>query len=328
MASRLPAFLRLLAAGLISLALSGCEAVFFSAVNATARDRGLQVHPGIEYAPQQDLALDIYAPKNARHAPVVVFFYGGAWQDGKRQWYRWAGKVLAEHGLVAEVPDYRKYPQVKLDGFMHDAARAVAWTRAHAAQYGGDPHDLFLMGHSAGAHIGALLSTDAHWLEQVGMRPDQLRGFIGLAGPYDFLPLREQVYIDIFGHTHARQERSQPVAFVNGNEPPMLLLQGGDDTLVAPDNALSLAAALRREGEPVVDHVYAGISHAGLLLSLSRPFRSKSPALHDALAFIDAHSTEPRRPPGTERARPAPRTASSRSARHRGHGPAGISIHD
>ena len=306
MPSRIPTFLRLLAAGLVTLALTGCEAVFFSAVNATARDRGLQVRTGIEYAPKQDLALDVYAPRHARHAPVVVFFYGGAWQDGKRQWYRWAGKMLAEHGLVAVVPDYRKYPQVKLDGFMHDAARAVAWAHAHAAQFGGDPADLFLMGHSAGAHIGALLSTDARWLEQVGMRPDRLRGFIGLAGPYDFLPLRKQVYINMFGATHARQERSQPVAFVNGNEPPMLLLQGGDDALVAPDNALSLAAALRTHDETVVDHVYPGVSHAGLLLSLSRPFRSKAPALRDVLAFIDAHSTEPRRPPGAASSHSAP----------------------
>ena len=91
------------------------------------------------------------------------------------------------------------------------------------------------------------------------MRPRQLRGFIGLAGPYDFLPLRAKVYIDMFGHTHARQERSQPVAFVNGNEPPMLLLQGGDDSVVAPDNALSLAAALRKHDETVRDHVYAGV---------------------------------------------------------------------
>lgn len=287
----------LLLAGVLPLCVSGCEAVFFSAVNATARDRGLDVRQGIMYEPAHNLKLDVYRPARAEHAPVVVFFYGGAWQDGKRQWYRWAGKMLAEHGVVAVVPDYRKYPRVKLDGFMHDAARAVAWARAHAAAYGGDPDDLFLMGHSAGAHLGALLSTDAHWLKQVGMRPRQLRGFIGLAGPYDFLPLREQVYVDMFGSSHAEQERSQPVAFVDGNEPPMLLLQGGDDQRVAPDNALALAAALRRHDEPVTVHVFPGVSHAGLLLSLSRPFRGKaSRTLADSLKFIDAHALDQRVP--------------------------------
>ncbi len=158
--------------------------------------------------------------------------------------------------------------------------------------------DLFLMGHSAGAHIGALLSTDAHWLREVDMQPRQLRGFIGLAGPYDFLPLREQVYIDMFGHTHAAQERSQPVAFVDGNEPPMLLLQGGGDDVVAPTNARALAAALHEHREPAQLDIYPGVTHAGLLLSLSRPFRDKAPALEAALAFIDAHASDPRQPPG------------------------------
>ncbi|KGI76994.1 alpha/beta hydrolase [Oleiagrimonas soli] len=291
---RLRTLTRLLLAGLLPLCLSACEATFFSALNGVTPRRDVRVHRCIVFDRAHRLALDVYRPVDATHAPVVVFFYGGAWQDGKRQWYRWAGKRLARQGLVVVVPDYRKFPQVKLDGFMHDAARAVAWTHAHAADYGGDPDDLFLMGHSAGAHIGALLATDETWLHRVGMRPRQLRGFIGLAGPYDFLPLREQVYIDLFGATHAQQMRSQPVAFVDGNEPPMLLLQGGDDGVVAPDNALSLAAALREHGEQVQAHVYSGVSHAGLLLSLSHPFRSKAPTLHDALRFIDAHSLDAR----------------------------------
>ncbi|RAP59440.1 alpha/beta hydrolase [Oleiagrimonas sp. MCCC 1A03011] len=288
---------RLLLAGLLPLCLSACEATFFSALNTVTPANAVQAKRGIVFEPQHDLALDIYRPAHAHHAPVVVFFYGGAWQDGKRQWYRWAGETLAHHGLVVVVPDYRKFPQVKLDGFMHDAARAVAWTREHANAYGGDPNDLFLMGHSAGAHIGALLATHASWLQQVGMEPRQLRGFIGLAGPYDFLPLREQVYVDMFGHTHAQQLRSQPVNYVDGNEPPMLLLQGGDDKLVAPDNALSLAAAMREHGERVQDHVYSGVSHAGLLLSLSQPFRYKATALRDTLGFIDAHSLDARATP-------------------------------
>jgi acetyl esterase/lipase len=288
--------LGLLFAGFVPWLVSGCEATFFGVLNGTARDRGLDEQKGIVYEPAHHLKLDVYRPAHAEHAPVVVFFYGGAWQDGKREWYRWAGQVLAEHGVVAVVPDYRKYPQVKLDGFMHDAARAVAWTHAHAADYGGNPDDLFLMGHSAGAHLGALLSTDAHWLRQVGMRPDQLRGFIGLAGPYDFLPLREQVYVNMFGATHDEQERSQPVAFVNGNEPPMLLLQGGDDQRVAPDNAIALSKALREHDESVTVHIYSGVSHAGLLLSLSGPFRGKSHALADSLKFIDAHSLDKRVP--------------------------------
>jgi acetyl esterase/lipase len=146
------------------------------------------------------------------------------------------------------------------------------------------------MGHSAGAHIGALLATDDRWLQGVGMKPNQLRGFIGLAGPYDFLPLKDPDFVDMFGPTHAAQLNSQPVHFVNGDEPPMLLMQGTTDKVVWPRNAQSLAAALHREGEPVDLKMYPDIGHSAILLAMSRPFRGKAPVLDDTLAFIREHA--------------------------------------
>ncbi|TAL90577.1 MAG: alpha/beta hydrolase [Rhodanobacter sp.] len=98
---------------------------------------------------------------HARQAPVVVFFYGGDWTHGKRQWYRFVGTTLAAHGVVTVIPDYRKYPRVRLlDGFMQDAARALAWSHRHATELGGDPRNLFGMGHSSGGQIAGLLATD------------------------------------------------------------------------------------------------------------------------------------------------------------------------
>jgi acetyl esterase/lipase len=271
---------------LLALLLSGCQATLFSAINATSGDSGLDICNGVIFNTDHQLALDVYAPHAAHRAPVVVFFYGGSWKSGKRQWYRWIGEVLARHGVVAVIPDYRKYPQARLDGFMHDAADAVAWTHAHATDLGGDPGTLFVMGHSAGAHLAALLATDARWLNAVGMRPAQLSGFIGLAGPYDFLPLTDPDFIDMFGHDRQSQERSQPVFFVDGDEPPMLLLQGADDHIVDPRNARSLAKLLRDKGEPITLHMYPRIGHIGLLLSLSPPLQGSAPTLHDTLQFI------------------------------------------
>ncbi|NII09994.1 alpha/beta hydrolase [Oleiagrimonas sp. C23AA] len=278
-----------LATAALTLLVSGCSAALFGAMNATSGTHGLSSRTGIVFDARHQLKLDVYRPANAQNAPVVVFFYGGAWQDGKRGQYAWAGRALARHGVVAVVPDYRKYPKVHLDGFMHDGAEAVAWARQHAGEFGGNPEELFVMGHSAGAHIGALLATHASWLKSVDMKPRDLSGFIGLAGPYDFLPLKQQVYIDLFGTTHAEQEKSQPVHFVNGNEPPMLLEQGQADQTVWPSNAISLATALRAHDEPVTMHIYPGIGHAGLLLSMSPKFEHKIPSMRDAMAFIDAH---------------------------------------
>lgn len=282
----LATLLLLLGSGL----LSGCQAVLFRSLNASAGGSNVMMQRDVPFDRAHRLALDVYRPRDAHNAPVVVFFYGGSWKSGKRQWYRWVGEALARRGMVVVIPDYRQWPKVRLDGFMQDAARAVAWTHMHADEYGGNPDSLFLMGHSAGAHIGALLVTDIHWLAAVGMQPRQLDGFIGLAGPYDFLPLKDADFIDMFGCTHAAQLRSQPVHYVNGDEPPMLLMQGTTDKVVRPRNATSLAMALRQEGEPVELRLYPDIGHSAILLALSRPFRSKAPVLDDSVRFIRQHA--------------------------------------
>lgn len=284
----LAAVLLLLGSGL----LTGCQAVLFRSLNATASKTDIVVQRDVVYDRAHQLALDVYRPRDAHDAPVVVFFYGGSWKSGKRQWYHWVGEALAKRGLVVVIPDYRLWPRVRLDGFMQDAAHAVAWTEAHASEYGGDPSELFLMGHSAGAHIGALLATDGHWLADVGMHPRQLAGFIGLAGPYDFLPLKDPDFIDMFGSTHQAQLRSQPIHFVDGDEPPMLLMQGSADKVVEPRNATSLAAAMNREGESAQVKMFPGIGHTAILLAMSRPFRGKAPVLDDAVAFIREHTAK------------------------------------
>lgn len=297
----LATLLLLLGSGL----LTGCQAMLFRSLNVTAGKTEVMVQRDLVYDPAHQLALDVYRPRDARNAPVVVFFYGGSWKSGKRQWYRWAGEALARRGLVVVIPDYREWPKVRLDGFMQDAAHAVAWTHAHAGEYGGNPAAIFLMGHSAGAHIGALLATDAHWLGAVGMQPHQLAGFIGLAGPYDFLPLKDPDFIDMFGATRKAQLRSQPVHFVDGDEPPMLLMQGSTDKIVWPRNATSLAAAMQRVGEPVEVKMYPGIGHAAILLAMSRPFRGKAPVLDDVVAFIRAHDEKALKQDPPDRTRPA-----------------------
>ncbi len=276
-------------AALLGLLLGGCQATLFTAINASAQDRGVCADRGIVFDSNHDLKLDVYAMPGTKAAPVVVFFYGGNWNSGKRQWYRWLGGRLARQGWVVVIPDYREYPDVEMDGFMRDAARAVAWAQMQASRYGGDGKHLFLMGHSAGAHIGALLATDGHWLHDEGMQADRLAGFIGLAGPYDFLPLKKEMFREIFGHTPAQQLKSQPVHFVDGDEPPMLLLQGKADHTVDPRNARSLADKLGATGQPVQVRMYPDVGHVGLLLSLSRPFAYKAPSLVAIKNFIVMH---------------------------------------
>ncbi|MCC4593191.1 alpha/beta hydrolase [Xanthomonas campestris pv. cannae] len=277
---------------LSSLLVSACSSLFFGGLNAGSSRHGLSEQRGIVYDAAHGLALDVYRPAGVQHAPVVVFFHGGTWKTGTRQNYRWAGEALARHGVVAIVPDYRKYPQVTLDGFMRDAAAAVAWSQRHAAEYGGDPQRLVLMGHSAGAHIAALLATDGHWLQAQGLSPRQLCGLVGLAGPYDFLPLTDPDLIGMFGQDPAQQRRSQPVNFVDGDEPPALLLHGDADTVVEPHNSQSLQAALQRVGVPAELKTYPGVGHMRLVLAL-RKDDPALPVMADSIAFVRACPARP-----------------------------------
>jgi acetyl esterase/lipase len=274
-----------------ALLLGGCEGALFAGLNATDRHAGIETQRSVVFDAVHSLKLDVYRPAASTHAPLVVFFYGGSWVRGERAWYRFVGTALASHGVVTVIPDYRKYPQVKMDGFMHDAARAVAWARGHAEELGAAPNDIFVMGHSAGGQIGALLATDPSWLAPYDLRPNDLAGFIGLAGCYDFMPIpaNEKDMLGMFGRDAASQTRAQPVRFVHGDEPPMLLLQGQADREVEPSNAVSLAHVLQAHHENVTLRLYPGVSHNALVFALSRPFRTEAPTLDDVLRFIHDH---------------------------------------
>jgi acetyl esterase/lipase len=278
----------LLGATVAGLLMSGCQQAYFRALNlGLARD----LAQSVEYDPGHGLSLDIYRPQGrAAGAPVVVFFHGGSWRDGNRGFYRFVGDALARHGVLVVIPDYRKAPGVVFPAFMEDAARATAWAHRHAAEFGGDPSSMFLIGHSAGAHIVALLATDGSYLAHEGMQPRQLAGVVGLAGPYVFLPITYPAVRQVFGR-EADWPRSQPINFVDGNEPPFLLLHGGDDRLVLPGNSERFASRLRAAGDEVELRIVPGIGHIGLVNGFySARF---SPALRASLDWIDGEPGPP-----------------------------------
>jgi acetyl esterase/lipase len=262
--------------------LSGCSEAYFWVINAHTPDSRVET---ASYGPDADQGLDVYRVRSDKPAPIVVFFYGGSWQSGRRQDYRFVGAALASRGVIAVLPDYRKSPQHPFPTFMHDAAAAVAWTKANATRLGGDRSRIFLMGHSAGGQIVALLATDASYLRAVAMRPRDLAGVIGLAGPYDFLPITEPDIKIVFG-PEKDWPISQPVNYVDGDEPPFFLLHGTDDTRVRPANSEHLAARLRAQGEPVTLEMIPDTGHIGLINGFVSP--RFSPVLEDSLRWINA----------------------------------------
>jgi acetyl esterase/lipase len=172
----------------------------FLAANAPSVFGAFKRHANIAYGPDPQQQLDVYVPTTAAGPrPVVVFWHGGSWRQGDKADYRFVGAALAESGYVAVVANYRHYPQVKMPGYMSDAAQAARWAAAHAAEFGGAPERLYLMGHSAGAHLAALVTLDARYFTAAGGPAPRIAGVIGLSGPYDFLPLSNPDDQEMFG---------------------------------------------------------------------------------------------------------------------------------
>ncbi len=289
--------MRLLCFLLACLTLAGCSGAYYRAINVGVDDARIGTET---YDPARKLALDIHRPEaGAAPAPVVVFLHGGSWRHGSREGYRFVGQRLAQAGALVLVPDYRKAPAHAFPDFMYDAARATAWARSNAARLGGDPDRVFVMGHSAGAHIAALLATDPRYLQSSGMAPTDLAGVVALAGPYDFLPLTDPELFEVFGEA-SQWPLSQPVNFADGDEPPFLLLHGRDDRIVWAINSERLKSRLDAGGTPARYVPIEGTGHIGILLSLRR--KEPSPALAETLRFVGLSET-PLRP---SRPSPAP----------------------
>jgi acetyl esterase/lipase len=272
--------------------LSACSGI--DALNALQPKEGVEIVRDVAYAAGPRHDLDIYRPRDAAGpAPVVVFLYGGGWDSGNRGEYAFVGASLARAGFVAVIPDYRLYPQVRWPAFLQDSAAAVAWTRRHAADYGGDSRELFLMGHSAGAYNAVMLAVDRRWLGAVGLDPRRdLRGVVGLAGPYDFLPVRTDELKAIFGPPDQRPD-TQPINHVDGSNPPLFLATDTADKVVDPGNTTRMADKVRAAGGPVQTREYKGLDHALLAGAIGAPLRFLAPVLADSVAFMRAHERSP-----------------------------------
>ncbi len=278
---RLP---RRLITALMACLLAGCSPFLY--LNAFSPAEQAREHADIAYGPLTRQKLDVFEPAvlHRNPAPVVVFFYGGGWDSGNKADYRFVGRTLAANGFIAVVPDYRVYPEVVFPGFVEDAALAVAWTFENAPRFNGDPAQVFLMGHSAGAHIAAMLALDERYLDAREHSPRQLAGWIGLSGPYDFLPLRSRRLKEIFGDP--APPSTQPVEFVSTTAPPALLISGDADTTVIPRNTHRLAARLRQAGVGVREVIYPNVGHGRTVAAFST-IADGLPVVDEVARFIN-----------------------------------------
>lgn len=274
--------------------ISACTNSSLALVNTLARMDDYHVITDQPYGTHELNRLDIYIPDSlAVSSPTIVFFYGGCWggcATRNKEDYVFVAQALVAHGYVVVIPDYPRYPELLFAQIMLNAQHSVQWVDEHIAEYGGNPEQIFLMGHSAGAQMAAMLFLNERYLPPQTYQ--HISGFIGLAGPYDFLPFTKPYQKILFG-PEQNYALSQPVNFVDGTEPPMLLLYGNQDETVFPVNIKSLTKKVENSGGQVEAHLYDNIDHVSILGALSIPFQQQEPILNDIVNFIDKHTLNP-----------------------------------
>ena len=264
--------------------LTACSGV--DLLNATVATDTYRRTEGLAYGPDARQRLDVYQPTiPVRQAPLVVFFYGGNWSSGERADYRFVGEALAASGIVAVVADYRLSPTFRYPTFVQDSARAVAWALQHALEYEADPARVFVMGHSAGAYNAAMVALDSRWLAAEGLKPSRLAGWIGLAGPYDFLPIVEPLTRVAFSWPDTPAD-SQPLMHASAASPRALLLAPAQDRVVDPRRStVALAQRLKARGVAVQSELFDSVSHVTLLASMATVLRGRAPVLQRVSDF-------------------------------------------
>ncbi len=285
MSNKITKLLSPLLAALLTVSTTACSPV--KVLNSLIPTQGYAIQHDTPYGTLSRQKLDIYTPTiPSKHAlPVVLFFYGGSWDSGDKADYLFAAEAFASRGYLTVIADYRVYPEVKFPDVMQDPANAAKWVKTHIAAYGGDPNKIFMVGHSAGAHLVSMLALNSRYLNQQALKPDDFLGYVGLAGPYDFLPLKSARLKEIFGPDEVQWE-SQPIQYVDGKNPAMLLLVGLKDSVVWPHNTFNLAAKIRQHQGQVEVVEFPDYGHIDMVAKLAKPLRGNSRLLDEIDAFL------------------------------------------
>jgi len=259
-----------------------------SLLSALVADGNVSIERDIAFGRHSRHKLDIYRPREGKSGAVILFLYGGGWHSGDRSTYGFAGAALASRGFTVVVSDYRLYPEVEFPSFVDDAAKAYAYTARNVSN--GRP--VYVMGHSAGAHMAAMISLDEKYLKAEGANLPKPAGLIGLAGPYSFDPTTWPTTKHMFTKVKTNADVARPVTFVSKNAPPALLMHGLDDTVVKLWNLDAMSEAYKKAGVPVRQKRLKGFGHVGIVLAMARPFRWRYSVVDEVVDFIRAQKDQ------------------------------------
>lgn len=235
--------------------------------------------------------LDLYIPmddsEQQQLKPVILFIHGGSWQSGSKEDYLFVGESFSKAGYVTAIMNYRLAPQHKYPDYVRDTALALRWLTDHAKEYGADPEQMIVMGHSAGGFNGVEAVNNQRWLDEVNVPVKHIKAVIGIAGPYSF-------NFHNFDNARAAFDANSspddvmPDRHVRADAPPHLLLVASADDTVKADNAFKMAKALRDKNIPVQMKFIQGASHISIMASVATRLSWYKPTRHIILSYLDS----------------------------------------
>ncbi len=270
---------------------SSCSRAKVLTVNALAYSQGQTVYKDIHYSELDRQKLNIYTPKNKSKdlKPVIIFFYGGGWETGSKDDYRFVAEPFISSDYLVVIPDYAKYPKFKYPTFVEDGAQATSWVFKNIKEFGGDPERIILIGHSAGAHLAGLLATNEDYLRQLAVPTESIRGFVGISGAYDFIPVK-QSYVEVFSPVAKNLSSAMPASYFKNPNLPVLLIHSRNDEVIELSNITSMQAQATLHKLNLEVKFYDSLNHIGTIAAFSIPLRSKTKLLSDVISFCNKNS--------------------------------------
>ena len=195
-----------------------------------------KIHRDIAYAEPKNerQSLDVFSPADGQNHPIIFWIHGGGWKRGDKSNVQRKPQAFTDKGYVFVSANYRFVPNVNVKAMASDIAKSIHWVYDHAKEFGGDPNSIFVMGHSAGAHLAALVCTDDRYLRNEGLSLAYIKGCVPVdTAAYDISkrlsengPEGLAAAKEVFGETQESHQDLSPVTFVakGKNIPPFLLL--------------------------------------------------------------------------------------------------------
>lgn len=235
--------------------------------------------------------LNLYLPVDRKDPPIVIFVHGGSWKRGDKDAYGGAyarlGRSLAGTGLAVAIINYRLSPEVRHPEHARDVARALAWVHKQSNVYGWNQKEIFLMGHSAGAHLASLVAVDPFYLAERGLKPNVVRGVVAISGVYD-LELTgisgQFLYESVFSTERQMLRKASPTSQVGTRPAPFLLLYAEEDYVTADFQARRFEKALKAAGGKATTHAVADRNHVNIVVGVAK---KGDPVQEKVLAFIN-----------------------------------------